>query len=401
MKKKGYEIVPFEKGADLYIINTCAVTSESERKSAQLARRAISFGTGRVIVAGCSSQLHPEKYLAEEGVTFVCGNRDKLFSVISSLIESEKRVCEHLSLDGASYEEMKISGSERTRAYIKVEDGCDANCAYCIIKTARGRIRSRKITDAIDEVKRLAEKGYREIVFCGIEISGFGSDTGEELSELVRLSSEVEGIERIRLSSVDPSFLRRGLIDKLSSIEKFMPYFHISLQSGCDATLARMRRRYNTQRIRENLSYIREKMPDTEFFADIIVGFPGESDEDFEKTCDFVKEIGLCHFHIFTYSKRPGTEAATMPCQVSPEVKRKREKSLSLVREEVGRASRSKYIGRIMTVLFETYSDGVAKGHTKNFIEVSAKSSRSLHGEFKDVLITDVTSDGCIGIVKE
>lgn len=394
---RGYESHPFERGANVYIINTCAVTGEAERKAAQMVRRAVSFGAEKIIVTGCSAQLHPEKYERIDGVLAVIGNREKLLSALA-VYDTENalsRSC--FSLEGAPYEEMTISGSERTRAYVKVEDGCDSRCTYCIIRKARGGIRSRSIENSLAEVRALAAKGYREIVFCGIEISGFGKDTGESLADLIRGASLIDGIERIRLSSVDPAFLKPSFIDEVSEIKQFTPYFHLSIQSGSSSTLARMKRRYTSDMLREYTEYIRRKMPLAEFAADIIVGFPGETEEEFEETCSLVKDISLQHFHIFTYSKRPGTEAAEMEGQIDTGVKRSREKRLSQIRTETGRAARGKYIGMTLPVLFETFEKGVSRGHTENFIEVSVKTEHALHGVIKDVLIESVTDDGCIG----
>ena len=395
--KKGYSVHPFEKGADIYIINTCAVTKESERKASQMVRRALSFGTGKVIVTGCSSQLHPELYEKMDGVYFVCGNREKLLAYLSAFDYEKALERRNYSLTSTAYEDMSISGSERTRAYVKVEDGCDSKCAYCIIKDARGRIRSRSIDDSVREIKALAALGYKEIVLCGIEISGFGKDTGESLITLIEKASEVEGIERIRLSSIDPAHLRADFIDGLSKIDKFMPYFHLSLQSGSSSVLARMRRKYNAEKILSNTAYAREKLPLCEFCADIIVGFPGESDSEFLETCDIAEKVGLQSFHIFTYSKRPGTEAAEMSGQVDPKIKREREKTLSALRTRVGRSVRSKYVGSTLKVLFETFENGIATGHTENFIEVSVSSEKDLRNTLCNVRIKDVTDDGCIG----
>ena len=397
------EICNLSEKVDICIINTCAVTAEAERKSRQIIRRMSAISPDvYVIVTGCSAQLDPEKLLKIEGVSAVCGNREKM-KVADLAISHAQRLREkadsiHNSdthgiicsceLEDAPFEKMSISSSERTRAVLKIEDGCESKCAYCIIPRLRGKIRSKAPEDVVAEAKTLSENGYREIVLTGIEVSAYAKDLGQRdgLASLIEELGKIEKIRRIRLGSLDPSAINEDFIDRVSRVSSFAPHFHLSLQSGCNNTLFSMKRRYNVETVKKGVDYIRSKIPDAMFTADIIVGFPGETDSDFEETRAFLKSLGLLSFHIFAYSKRPGTPAADMPAQVSSEVKSARLKALEALREDMTGAILEKEIGKTLEVIVEEYKDSVgAVGHTANFIEVVIenldKSTEDLHGK--------------------
>ncbi len=401
LEKEGVVLV--SEQADACIINTCAVTSESERKARQTVRRAINENPGAyILVTGCAGQIAASSFLKIQGVDFVNGNRDKkelVGHVLSYLSKKEKVTgCTVKDLCSVGYEKMEVSSAERTRAYMKVEDGCESKCAYCIIPTTRGPICSRPLAECVAEAKRLVEAGYREIVLTGVEISAYGKDLEDtDTADLILALDRIEGLERIRLSSVDPSFLRPAFVDRVASCRKLVPHFHLSLQSGCDATLNRMRRKYNTEQVRRNVGYMRGLLPDLRFTADIIVGFPGETDEEFEKTCAFLGELELLHVHVFTYSRRPGTEADRMEDQVPDKIKKERSVRLISCCSEIRDRVLQGEIGREYEVLFEEEKQGNSFGHTVNFIEVCVDSKRSLHGEVHLVRLEKVENGVMLG----
>lgn len=389
LERRGALCLTHDEVCDAYIINTCTVTSESDRKARQFIRRAIKKNPHAfILVMGCYAQREAEKVAEIEGVDYICGSRNKmsvvdaLFALYANGRKNEHAAIEKCELDRCGFEPMSISAFERTRAYVKIEDGCENRCAYCIIPKARGKVASKPQDDIIKEIRALAGAGYREVVLTGIETASYGKDRpGEDLITLTREVDGIPGIERIRFGSLDPAAIRADFVDAMASLSHICHHFHLSLQSGCDTTLARMRRKYNTDIIRRNVAYLREKMPDVCLSADIIVGFPGESEEEFGKTCEFIKELGLLHGHIFCYSKRPGTEAQTMPCQVAEDIKKERNKLLSDICEDSKRDIIRSYIGKPVSVLFESYDGEYAHGHTENFIEVKAKSRENLHAE--------------------
>ncbi len=407
---------PGEK-VDICIINTCAVTAEAERKSRQIIRRMSAISPDvYVIVTGCSAQLDPEKLLNIDGVSAVCGNREKMKTAELAISHAQRLrekaedihnggadgiICS-CELEDAPFEKMSISSSERTRAVLKIEDGCESKCAYCIIPRLRGKIRSKAPEDVVAEAKALSENGYREIVLTGIEVSAYAKDLGQRdgLATLIEELGKIEKIRRIRLGSLDPSAINEDFIDQVSRVSSFAPHFHLSLQSGCNNTLFSMKRRYNVETVKKRVDYIRSKIPDAMFTADIIVGFPGETDADFEETRAFLKSLGLLSFHIFAYSKRPGTPAADMPAQVSSEVKSARLKALEALRADMTKAILEKELGKTLEVIIEEYKDSVgAIGHTANFIEVVIKnidrSTKDLHGKIVTVT-AESQKDGMI-----
>ncbi len=382
---------------DLYIVNTCTVTSESDRKSAQAVRRVLTQNPKAVVlVTGCSSSLSPERFAGMAGVDIICGTRSKLraASAAAMLVKAgQKNAAPQIFRDPTDsldepFEPMTITRAAggRTRVYVKIQDGCEGRCAYCIIPKVRGPIRSKPLEEAICEIRALVAEGYREVVLTGIETSAYRPG----LIPLLQACEELEGLDRVSLGSLDPSLLKPAFTDELAKLNKLTPHFHLSLQSGCDRTLAAMRRRYNTRMIAEYTAYLREKIPDVTFTADVIVGFPGESEEDFASTADFLCKLKLLHMHIFTYSIRPGTEAATMKEQLPKAVKDTRSVALSAVASASAEAIIRPYVTeeRVMPVLFESYENGYAVGHTPNFLEVYVPFPSDPSGRIYDIRFT-------------
>lgn len=392
LEARGASIRDFSEKCDAYIINTCAVTAESERKSRQMARRAFKLNPEAFIVmTGCQAQLHPETAKALPGVRYVCGNSSKLNAaraVLGELLsDSDFSVCSVGEIT-PEYENYSVKHPDHTRAYIKIEDGCENKCAYCVIPKVRGPVRSKPFDSVVDEVKAVAALGYKEIVLTGIETCSYQYG----LTELMRALCEIEEIERIRLSSVNPAFINKKFAEAIKDMPKICPHFHLSLQSCCDKTLNSMKRKYNTRMLFENCDALRENVKNLCFTADIICGFPGETDEDFEITRANVARLGLLHAHVFPYSKRPGTVAATMPNQVDDAVKAKRcEILFTEVNENKKRIiadfSENK---TVFSVLFETESDGTYFGHTENFIPVALEHDADIREKIVKVRLDGI-----------
>ena len=393
LSKKGIKIVPFGQKSDIYIINTCSVTSESDRKSRQFIRKCAKENPGAVIiVTGCFSQINPEKASSIEGVSYVCGNnkKSKIASIALDLLEKKSAPVCDFDIYNGKFDVMKVGAPlTRTRAFVKIEDGCDSKCAYCIIPYARGSVRSNLPENVINEVKAIVLDGCCEVVLTGIETASYGKDlkNGTNLATLLKEVDKIEGLERIRLGSLDPFNVDTDFVDEIKNLTKVMPHFHISMQSGCTKTLNAMRRKYNIETARARLDYLKSSFKNLMLSADIIVGFPGESDEDFEATYEFLKETEFLHLHIFPYSKREGTPAATMKEQVPEEIKKARLHRLEEMQKEIKSRLLNKFISEneSVDVLFESYDGEYAQGHTPNFIEIKAKSERPLGGEIKTV----------------
>lgn len=380
LEERGVIIKPFTEKCDAYIINTCAVTAESEKKGRKMINRAHKLSPDApIIVTGCQSQLHPEGVAAIPGVKYVSGNASKLDAARAVFETVDKEIPEPIfgRLDTTSeYESYSVKKPDHTRAYIKIEDGCENRCAYCVIPKVRGPVRSKLPKDVINEAEHVAELGYKEIVLTGIETCSYQYN----LTELMRSLSDIDGIERIRLSSVNPAFINQKFADSIKDIKKICPHFHLSLQSCCTKTLNAMRRRYNTDMLMRNCEAVREAIPNVMFTADIICGFPGETEEDFNTTLENVKKLSLLSAHVFPYSKRPGTEAAEMPMQVDEKVKAERCEKISAAVEESRRNIIEDLVksGKEFSVLFETYSSGYLYGHTESFIRVKAEGKKCL-----------------------
>ena len=392
---------------DIYIINTCTVTAESDRKACQFIRRAIQKNPAAyVLVTGCLAQTDAERIAAISGVDYISGNTNKLavadyaLKLVSLGRKNTAPEIEVSDINESGFEKMSISEFGRTRAYVKIEDGCENKCAYCIIPSARGKIRSKEPQDVLSEVRALVGGGCREVVLTGIETASYGKDLGGiDLADLLVSVDCIEGLERMRLGSLDPSLISEKFVKKISPLSTIAPHFHLSLQSGSSRVLAAMKRKYNADMAMRAIKLLRAYIPDAQFTTDVIVGFPGETDEDFEDTMRFAKEARFLMIHVFPYSKRKGTIAAQMKDQIAPDVKRDRAAKLSALAAEIRAEILSEQIGKTYPVLFETYRDGVAHGHTASFIEVSVNADSALTDMILDVKITGVENDACIGVI--
>ena len=365
LESRGFEILKGTQVCDAYIINTCTVTAESDRKARQMIRRMITRNPDAfILVTGCYAQVSSDAVASIEGVDYVCGNSNKMSVVdkLCSLIEKGKptraEVCVP-ALDGAEFECMSITKFDRTRAYVKIEDGCESKCTYCTIPAARGQIRSKPFYDVIDEVKELIAGGCAEVVLTGIETGSYGADLdeGQNLAALLCEIDKLDGIGRVRLGSLDPTVIKPEFVAKIKDLKSLAPHFHLSLQSGSDKVLAAMKRKYNSRQAMQSIERLREAIPSVKFTTDIITGFPGETDEDFEASCDFARRAEFLMVHAFPYSKRRGTPAAEMKEQVPEDIKKQRVHILT----EICRDVRAKMFDRIIAdgeaqeVLFESF----------------------------------------------
>jgi len=404
---RGYEIVDFDLPADVYVINTCTVTGMSDRKSRQIIRRAKKTNPNAiVVVTGCYAQTSHEAVAGIDGVNLVVGTKER---------QNIAELAEACSLDSVNdtvsdimhthtFEDLSIKTyQDRTRAYIKVQEGCSQFCSYCIIPYARGPVRSRPFDDVVSEIRRLAKEGFSEIILTGIHVASYGSDLKNyTLADLILAADSIDGIERIRLSSIEPMTLNREFIDKIKPCKKLCNHFHISLQSGCDATLKRMNRKYTCDEYFSIVQGLRENFPDTAITTDIMVGFPGETDAEFEATVEFVKRVDFADAHIFQYSPRKGTPAAKRPDQIPPETKEKRSKIIAQLTEESRNNFKSRFTGKKMRVLFEQpfhKKDGWFEGKTSNYLTVIVKTDEDISGKFFDVRLEKNTKFGIEGTI--
>ncbi len=382
--KKGYTIKEFNEKADIYIINTCTVTNMADRKSRQMLRRAKELNPNSIIVAcGCYAQVAKEELekIPEIDLIYGTNEKNKIADLVDSLGEvhlapktkKDNNIKETKVTDVMYQKEFLDFGvtdyTEKTRAVIKVQDGCDRFCSYCIIPYARGHIRSRKIQNVVEEIKTIAQKEIKEVVITGIHVASYGRDLKENivLIDLLEEINKIEGIKRIRLGSLEPTLITEEFLERLTKLEKICDHFHLSLQSGCDETLKRMNRRYTTEEFKKCTELLRKAYPNVALTTDIIVGFPGETDEEFNKTYEFLKEVNFYQMHIFKYSPRKGTKAAVMPNQIDGNIKEQR--SAKLI--ELSRNNEIKYneeeIGKELEVLWEERDGEFIKGHTTNY----------------------------------
>ena len=392
LENHGYEIVPFKEGADIYIINTCTVTNMADRKSRQMLHRAKKLNPDAIVVAtGCYVQAQEENGNIDECIDIIIGNNKKkdLIDILENHTPKSVIDINHTK----EYEEMHLSKTaEHTRAYIKVQDGCNQFCTYCIIPFARGRVRSRAKEDVIREVMDLANNGYQEVVLTGIHLSSYGVDLeGEDLLSLILAVHEVEGIQRIRLGSLEPRIITEEFAKSISELPKMCPHFHLSLQSGCDETLRRMNRRYTSEEYYEKCQLLRKYFDNPALTTDVIVGFPGETEEEFEKSRAFVDRVNFYETHIFKYSKRQGTKAAVMEGQVPEQIKTVRS-NIMLEMDEKKRAEYEKaFVGREVEVLFEekiTKNDACyCVGHTKEYVKIALQTEENLQNQLTNVRI--------------
>lgn len=404
LEEAGYEIVPFSEYADVYVINTCSVTNMADRKSRQMLHRAKKQNPDAIVVgAGCYVQTKEAQALVDESIDIVIGNNKK-HELVPLLREYEashrKMACvADINHEKQAYEELSLSRTaEHTRAFIKVQDGCNQFCTYCIIPFARGRVRSRELPDVLQEMRTLAKSGYREVVLTGIHLSSYGVDNGESLLHLIEAVHELEGIERIRLGSLEPRIVTDAFAKRLSELPKICPHFHLSLQSGCDTVLSRMNRRYDTAEYEVGCALLRRYFEHPAITTDVIVGFPGETDEEFETTERYLERIHFYEMHIFQYSRREGTKAAAMPDQVPEAVKKERSEKLLALGHRMSEEFRRYYLDRQVTALLEEefFHDGKRyyTGYTKEYVKVAVETEKDLSNTFvTGTLKTQLTED--------
>lgn len=400
LEHAGYEIVPFQERADIYVINTCTVTNIADRKSRQMLHRARKMNPDAVVVAaGCYVQAQAEKQVIDPCIDIVLGNNKKqdLLTALQAYEEAHGDLREVIDINHTKeYENLHLTKQgEHTRAYIKVQDGCNQFCSYCIIPYARGRVRSRAKEDVVAEVTDLAKNGYQEVVLTGIHLSSYGIDFENEdnLLSLIRAVHEIEGIKRIRLGSLEPRIITEEFVQAIAALPKMCPHFHLSLQSGCNETLKRMNRRYTSEEFYEKCEILRKYFEKPALTTDVIVGFPQETEEEFETTYEFLKKICFYETHIFKYSKREGTKAAVMQGQIPEQIKAKRSARLIELGEKNRRAYEESFLGKTVEVLVEEKSDVNGKemwtGHTKEYMKIALESEKNLQNCILNVQIKD------------
>lgn len=393
LEAAGYEIVPFEPGADIYVINTCSVTNIADRKSRQMLHKAKKMNPDAIVVAaGCYVQADTKKAEADASIDIIIGNNKKqeLIPILESYRTGHQKTTECVDINHTKeYENLEIDRTEEhTRAYLKVQDGCNQFCTYCIIPYARGRIRSKKTEDVVNEVKRLAASGCQEVVLTGIHLSSYGKErpeNQENLLTLIQAVHQVDGIERIRLGSLEPGIITEEFAAAISSLPKVCPHFHLSLQSGCTTTLKRMNRRYTAEEYREKCEILRKYYPAPALTTDVITGFPGETEEEFEESRSFVDSIHFYETHIFPYSKREGTKAAGMPDQLTEQVKKERSRIMIALGKEHQREYMEQFLGQEKEVLFEEQQTVEGQeywtGHTMEYLKIAVISEENLENK--------------------
>lgn len=404
LEEAGYEIVPFTQKADVYVINTCSVTNMADRKSRQMLHKAKKNNPDSIVVAaGCYVQTSEKEVLNDLSVDIVIGN-DRKHDLVRLLeeysLDSVNDTVDDINDGKHDFEELFIDQTkEHTRAFIKVQDGCNQFCSYCIIPYARGRVRSRRFENVIAEVERLAANGFKEVVLTGIHLSSYGVDFEEAtgLLELIQAVNAVKGIERIRLGSLEPKIVTEHFASELSKLDKICPHFHLSLQSGCDATLKRMNRKYTTKEYERGCELLRKYFVHPAITTDVIVGFPGETEEEFEQTKAYLEHIHFYEMHIFKYSKRKGTRAAVMPDQIDEQIKAARSEKLIALGHDMSKEFRKFYIGKNEEVLFEEKAVIVDKeyfvGYTKEYVKVAKETDENLENQIVSGRISGMLTD--------
>lgn len=395
-----------EKDADIYVINTCTVTNMSDRKSRQMISRARKDNPDAIIaVMGCYSQVKPEDVAKIEGVDIILGSRNKeeVVDLCEDMLQNKEAIDQIISVsEEKTFEDLQISNqTEMTRAYMKIQDGCNMYCSYCLIPYARGNVVSRPMDSIVKESQRLAQNGFKEIVLTGIHVASYGKDfdDGSSLIDVIENVASVDGIERIRLSSMEPRHITKDFLERMKATGKACDHFHLSLQSGSDDVLKAMNRKYDTKIFKEKTGLIREVFPNAGLTTDIIVGFPGETEENHKETMDFVDDIKFAKTHLFKYSKRDGTKAAKLKEQVNGIIKKERLKDLEAIEDKNRNEFLEKQIGKTLSVLFEDKSDieGFKSGYSTNYLRVNVENPLLPSNEIYDVKITGIENDELIG----
>ncbi len=386
--ERGYRIVEYEQEADVYVVNTCTVTNMSDRKSRNILRRAKQINPKSIlVVVGCYVQVGKEELEKIDDIDIILGNNEK--NEIVDFVEQYENKITEVNNQKEFLDFGTVEYTEKTRAVIKIQDGCDRFCSYCIIPYARGRVRSRKPDSIIKEISTIVKKGIKEVVITGIHVASYGKDFEKnyKLIDLLEDINKIEGLKRIRLSSIEPTIITEEFVERLKKLDKICNHFHLSLQSGCNETLKRMNRRYTIEEFEKVVELLRKAYPEVALTTDIIVGFPGETEEEFSKTYEFLDKIKFYKMHVFKYSKRKGTKAASMPNQIDGNTQEKRSEQLIAMSNRNQKMYNEKYIGREMEVLFEENEEGYSKGHTTNYIMVKVEGKKDLENSIKTVKI--------------
>ena len=390
MIEAGYEVVDFETKADIYIINTCTVTNMADKKSRQMLRRVKEINPEAILVAvGCYAQVAKEKLEQIPEIDLILGINEKN-DIVKYVEQASKNTYVSDVLHQTEFLDFgDVTYTEKTRAVIKVQDGCNQFCSYCIIPYARGRIRSRKPESVIKEITDVAKEGIKEVVITGIHIASYGKDFNTEyrLIDLLEEIQKVNGIQRIRLGSLEPTLITEEFVTRLKKLSKICDHFHLSLQSGCDETLKRMNRKYTTDQFRHVVELLRNAYPEVHLTTDVIVGFPGETEEEFNKTYEFLKEIKFYKMHVFKYSPRSGTVAAKMPNQIDGNVKEERSNKLIELSDKNEKEYNQQYIGKEVEVLLEEREGEYLKGHTTNYMVVKMKTNENLENTIQKIIV--------------
>ena len=384
LEQAGYETAEFAQDAsapDVLVINSCTVTGESDRKLRQFLRRCRRLvPEGILVLTGCMPQAYPDKASALAEADVVLGNaaRKDILPRLEEYLSHRQRIVD-IPEHSTRYEALEIDEFQgRTRAFIKIQDGCNRFCSYCIIPYARGRVRSREPEDIRAELERLVAKGYKEVVLVGINLTAYGQDNGLTIADAVEAACRVDGIERVRLGSLEPDFITDETIARMKAQPKLCPQFHLALQSGCDATLKRMNRHYTTAEYADLCTRLRSHFPDCALTTDVMVGFPGETEEEFNASCQFVKDIAFSRVHVFAYSRRPGTRADRLPNQIDNAEKARRSKEMIAVCRRSAEQYAERYVGKVVPILLETpYPDGTVDGHTDTYLTVRVKTEKT------------------------
>lgn len=411
----GFTLTDFDEKADVYIINTCTVTAMSDKKSRQIIRRAKKQNKNSlVVVIGCYSQISPDEVAKIEDVNLVMGTSNKkgILQEVKKLKLTDKVIKVNSLKDENEFENLDTKAhSKNQRAFLKIQDGCDRYCSYCIIPYTRGKVRSRRKDDILKEIEELSKNDYKEVVLTGIHVASYGKDfrlkslkeqenvndiNENYLLDVIESIAQNDGIKRIRIGSLEPVIITDNFLEKLTKIEKFCPHFHLSLQSGCDETLSRMNRRYTTEEYEESVNKIRKYFDNPAITTDVIVGFPGETEEEFNKTFDYLKKIKLYQMHIFPFSRRSGTKAYYMPNQIPEQIKHTRVEILKKLDEQNRDSFENNMIGKIEQVLFEQRAGEYFEGHTKNYVKLYMKTEQDLSGILQNVLIYEKIDDRLI-----
>ena len=391
-KQEGYEEVSFKELADVYVINTCTVTNTGDSKSRQMIRKAIRKNPEAVIcVVGCYSQIAPDDIKNIDGVSVVLGTqfRNEIVDLVKQFQQDQKQIVKVKDVMRLkTFEDLNIDHFSNTRAFLKIQDGCNNFCTYCIIPYARGRVRSRSPESVLRQAQELVDHGYYEIVLTGIHTAGYGEDLDDySFYDLLVDLIKIKGLKRLRISSIETSQIPDEMIDLIASSHVIVDHLHVPLQSGCDETLKRMNRKYNCETYYQKLSHIKEKIPDIVFTTDVSVGFPGETEEEFEKTYQFIEKVGFTQLHVFPYSPRRGTPAAKMDNQIADTIKHERVNRLIELSHQLNSQYAKSQIGKTLRVLFEKEEDGFFIGHGDNYLLVKVSSDDRLIGQIRDVII--------------